>query len=166
MRQFSWSSAMSQGILVSLEGLPQMSLQRGGGCGGDWTAGSAPPYPRSIPLGPCPLNSSLLGSPAVRPVPPSTPHSACGGGLRGLGPHLTSYSVVRSELHVWCFWLPLGSSLSLHNQTWFLLCLSKLCLMRAWFGSQRWALDGFPLCLPAPNGPSSPSCNVGIPWID
>lgn len=47
------------------------------------------------------------------------------------------------------FWLASGSPLLLHNQTWLLLRLFKT-LTRAWFGSQRRALDGFPLCLPAP----------------
>lgn len=136
----------SIGIVLSLDVPPAWSLQ-----GRNWTACSAP-VARAIPPGPCPHQlqalATPLGSSTLSHPPPSSP----GWGLRDLCPHLmSSCSVVMSKHCVWHFWLLLlGSPLLHHNQTWIWLYLSKLYLMKAWFGSQRQALDGFPLCLQWP----------------
>ena len=118
--EFNRSSPEPQGIVGSL---PQISLQHGG-YSRDWTARSPPasPCPRAIPLGPC-----RSPPPAFSAALPSTPHSAWGGRPRGLGPHLTSYSIEKgasSMSDVSDF--PSRSSLLPHNQTWLLLCFSKL----------------------------------------
>lgn len=100
---------------------------------------------------PAPSASASCHSPwQSHPVSPSTPHSAQGGGVQGPESSSNPFPFnCERKLCIWHFWLPPGSPLFViikHNSGF----VFQNCLMRAWFGSQRRALDGFALCLPTP----------------